>query len=114
MVVQPSTPDAMSLNDLEKGDTLDEKDLETLEHHTVGPNTTRQAPSGAIHSQGPGKAQPEPQLESNIHDWNGPEDPDNPYNWPNWQRWYHSAAPALLGFAVYVFHCSYRLMLTPQ
>jgi hypothetical protein len=102
--VLSNTLDAISLTDLEKGDILDEKDVETPEHHTIGGDRTRPAPTETVHSQGPDKTESGPISQSKVDDWDGPDDPDNPYNWPNWQRWYHSAAPALLGFAVYVNH----------
>ncbi|KAF2742373.1 MFS general substrate transporter [Sporormia fimetaria CBS 119925] len=35
-----------------------------------------------------------------IDDWDGPDDPDNPRNWSLAKRAYHSAIPALFGFAV--------------
>lgn len=41
----------------------------------------------------------EPQ-QPKFDDWDGPDDPDNPVNWPLWLKIYHSAVPALFGFAV--------------
>jgi hypothetical protein len=35
-----------------------------------------------------------------VDDWDGPDDPENPHNWSLWLRAYHTAIPALFGFAV--------------
>jgi hypothetical protein len=33
-------------------------------------------------------------------DWDSPEDPGNPQLWPTWKKVFHTAIPALFGFAV--------------
>lgn len=33
-------------------------------------------------------------------DWESPEDPGNPLLWPAWKKVFHTAIPALIGFAL--------------
>jgi hypothetical protein len=46
------------------------------------------------------KSYPTLPLETNVIDWNGPDDPDNPQNWPRWLKVFHATMPGLFGFAV--------------
>ncbi|GKZ31290.1 hypothetical protein AbraIFM66950_011649 [Aspergillus brasiliensis] len=39
---------------------------------------------------------------SNIIDWDGPQDPENPHNWPEHKRWAHVIVVALISLVMYV------------
>ncbi|KAF2160186.1 hypothetical protein M409DRAFT_70555 [Zasmidium cellare ATCC 36951] len=41
---------------------------------------------GETQSSEPDRAADEKEVESNIVDWDGPQDPQNPRNWPTWTR----------------------------
>ncbi|GAB7347879.1 hypothetical protein MBLNU459_g5405t1 [Dothideomycetes sp. NU459] len=63
----------------------------------LDPEKGSEPSSSPAESQGTGKT---PDSSAAAQDWTGPDDPDNAQNWPVWKRMYHTAATALLAFAV--------------
>jgi hypothetical protein len=90
---------ASSVNDPEKGPSVESQ-------HAAQPAHNRQHQDASEEAEEQFAGSVELNIKEtvshgiNINDWNSLDDPDNPFNWPKWKRWYHSAAPALLGFAV--------------
>jgi hypothetical protein len=84
------------MSDTEKRDASKEYDRDS----SPAPSPSR-APSNHDVEKGDAGTEPNGQLQQpNFHDWDGPDDPDNPVNWPLSLRIYHSAVPAMFGFAV--------------
>lgn len=94
----PSSTDTDSALDLEKAtytSTDNENDLSRGRLQLTAP-TPAVAPTSSIE-----QIQPTTDGHSTAPlDWTGSADPENPHNWPLSKRTYHSAAPALCGFAV--------------
>lgn len=89
----------MAVNGSEKGTRLEVKDAALPRN---SPQHQDASEKGEEQFRGSGESSVKESVTSeiNVNDWSSPDDPDNPFNWPKWKRWYHSAAPALLGFAV--------------
>jgi len=52
-----------------------------------------------------------PQPISPVLGWDRPDDPENPYNWSFGKRAYHTAATALLAFAVSAISRAYSMSM---
>lgn len=87
------------------GNTLDDENthLPTTHHepsqNPSGPDTS---PETKETTEAISSDKNENYTDTSFLDWDGPNDPSNPHNWPTWKKIFHSAIPAIYGFALSV------------